>query len=172
MEALGPKFGGDLKGSGGRHRRPRVNTATWSNAGGKPFDLDVGGGAVTLEPADVVVQWVPEVGRGACRRRDAGAAGRAHPRTWLAKACSAMSFVRFRKLTARRRSGNGGCASRVSLASPDAELTAAIATYTSTIAAETPDRSLGPRDLGGELTRAEVKVDGKPLTVALRTVAR
>ena len=136
-------------------------------------DVRLLAGAVTLDPADVVVQWrVPENWGGAADDGETQVLldGRITPE--LAREGMARDVVRL--VQDLRKEAGLEMEDRIELylASPDAELTAAIATYTSTIAAETLTVRWAPHDLDGEAARAEVKVDGKPLTVALRKVAR
>jgi isoleucyl-tRNA synthetase len=71
-----------------------------------------------------------------------------------------------------RKSANLEMEDRIALylGTDDAELRAAIDAHRDTIASETLTKEWSDRPLGAGAHRAEVKVDGKPLTIELRKV--
>ena len=166
MKPLGPKFGPRLKDVVAAIAAAPATDLAARVQRGQPFDLDVGGGRGGHAWSACWIGGAMEGAGGRVRLLADGETqvlldGRITPD--LAREGMFRDVVR--QVQELRKKADLEMEDRIELylASPDAELTAAIATYTSTIAAETLTVRWAPHDLDGEAARAEVKVDGKPL---------
>jgi isoleucyl-tRNA synthetase len=170
MKTLGPKFGPRLK---------EVQTALAAADGaaiarevqeGRPFELDCANGPVALDPGDVVVQLrAPEGWAGVA---DRGTQVLVDTRITEALAHEGMARDVVRQVQELRKKSGLEMEDRIILYlhTESPALRQAIEKHRTYIAAETLASQWASRPLGDDAHRADVKVDGQPLTIQLRKI--
>jgi isoleucyl-tRNA synthetase len=138
---------------------------------GAPFDLPCEGGAVTLEPADFVVEYRGPEGWAGVADRGTQAAVCTHITEALAQEGMAREVVRHVQ-ELRKKSGLE-VEDRIALylATESEPLRQAIAAHREYIAGETLARQWATEPPGGQGKTTKVKVEGKELTIELARVA-
>jgi isoleucyl-tRNA synthetase len=166
MKALGPKFGPRLKEVQAALGEAPADLAAKAQAGA-PFELQTRSGPVTLEPSDVVVQqkapdgWAGVADRGTQVLIDT----RVTPE--LAREGMARDVIRYVQNT--RKEANLEMEDRIALwlDTSSAPLREAIDAHRDYICGETLTVQWATAPLNGQAHRANVKVEGQPLTIEL-----
>ncbi|HYT91930.1 MAG TPA: DUF5915 domain-containing protein, partial [Gemmataceae bacterium] len=172
MKTLGPKFGARLKEVVAALAAAHPTEIAAKVSAGAPFELPCPGGAVMLEPTDVLVQ---------CRAAE-GWAGLVDDKTQVALdtritaelAREGMAREVVRHVQQARKDAGLEIEDRIVLylATDNAELKRAIEEHREYIGRETLVAEWASQPLGEGAYRANVKVDGKPLTIELRKQVR
>jgi isoleucyl-tRNA synthetase len=168
MRTLGPKFGPRLK---------EVQTVLAAADGaalaeellaGNPVPLASPGGAITVEPGDVVVQMQAAEGWAGVADRGTQVAVDTRITEQLAREGMARDVVR--QVQELRKQSGLEMEDRIVLYlhTDSAPLQAAIEAHRAYIMAETLATLWATQPLDGEAHRIEVEVDGQPLTIDLR----
>jgi isoleucyl-tRNA synthetase len=170
-KSLGPKVGPRLKEVTAALAKPETAAEVARKAlAGEPCELVLPGGAVTLEPGDVFVQARAAEGWAGVEDRGTQVALDARITEELAQEGMAREVVRFVQ-QARKGAGLEMEDRIVLYLGTDAErLRKAIETHRSYIGNETLVGEWASQPLGEGAHRADVKVDGQPLTIELRKV--
>jgi isoleucyl-tRNA synthetase len=172
MKTIGPKFGPRLKEIQAAIAGLPAATLAAKAQAGQPFELEMAGGAVTLEPADLWVStkapegWAGVVDRGTQVLIDAR----------LTDDLKAEGMARdvIRQVQDLRKTANLQMEDRIELylETESEALRKAVEAHREYIGAETLTVTWAQAPLDGEAQRAEVKIDGNALTIHLRKVAR
>jgi isoleucyl-tRNA synthetase len=170
MKSLGPKFGPRLK---------EVQTAlTTADAAAiakrvqasEPFELACPGGAVTLDPADVVIQWQAPDGWAGVADRGTQVLLDTRVTPELVSEGTAREIVRH--VQATRKEADLDIADRIALylGTESAELGQVIATHREAIGSATLTADWSDRPLTSKRHGTQVKVDGQLLLIELRPI--
>jgi isoleucyl-tRNA synthetase len=171
MKALGPKFGPRLK-----EVQTAIACLPEEAAGklqaGELVELACAGGPVTLEPADVTVQWQAPAGWAGAE--DRGTQVVVDSRITEALALEGIAREAVRQVQDLRKKSGLEMEDRIILylGTESPKLRHAIEAHRDYICNETLAVELSAEPLGGETHRAQVKVNGQPLTIELRKVPR
>jgi isoleucyl-tRNA synthetase len=165
---LGPKFGPRLKLV--QTALAALDPAALAEQvqAGKPIVLQLSDGPATVEPSDV---WVlPKVAQGFAGLVDRGTQLLLDARITPELAREGMAREVVRHVQDSRKKAGLEMEDRIVLyvRTDDAELAQALATHRGYIANETLVAQWSETPLGGAAFRAEVKVDGKALTIELQ----
>ncbi|MBY0528075.1 MAG: class I tRNA ligase family protein, partial [Gemmataceae bacterium] len=168
MQTIGPKFGPRLKEV---QNAIIAADAAWiaeKAQAGMPWQLDCPGGMVTLEPVDVIVQLkAPEGWAGAADRGTQVLVDtRVTPE--LVREGVAREIVRHVNNTRKEAKLDIGDNIVLHLATDAAEVRDTVIAHRDYIGEETKTTRWATSTLDGGAFKAEVKVDGKPLTIELR----
>jgi len=172
MKTLGPKFGPRLK-------EVQTILATADGAAmareisaGKSFELACPGGTVVVEPGDVVVQMQAPEGWAGVTDKATQVMIDSRVTETLAREGMAREVVRH--VQSARKDAGLEMEDRIALyLGPELDvLKTAIASHKDYIAAETLTTRWATQPFDGDAHRAIVKVDGQPLTIELRKVAK
>jgi isoleucyl-tRNA synthetase len=169
VKALGPKFGPRLREVQAGLAAADGSAVARAVEVGQPFELTLpGGGAVELEPGDVVVSLQAPEGWAGAADRGTQVAADARLTEELKREGMARDVVR--QVQELRKSAGLEMDDRIvlHLGTESAALKKAVEAHQKYIAEETLAVELSPRPLGGGAARADVKVDGQPLAIELR----
>ncbi|HKB35474.1 MAG TPA: class I tRNA ligase family protein [Gemmataceae bacterium] len=168
MKTLGSKFGPRLKDVQAALAAADPAAVAAKVQAGEPFDLDLPGGTVTLDPGDVLVQLKAAQGWAGAASKATQVALDVRISPELARAGLAREVVR--RVNDERKNASLDLEDRIELylgASSDA-LREAIREHRDYLAAETLVGRWADEPLTGPCHQASVKLDGQPLTIALR----
>jgi isoleucyl-tRNA synthetase len=170
MRTLGPKFGARLGEVQAAIAQTPAAELVLKVQEGKPFMLATRGGPVELDPADVVVQQRAPEGWAGVADRDTQVLLDTRITEALAREGMARDVVR--QVQELRKRSNLEMEDRIELhlGTAAAALRQAIDAHRDYIAAETLTCRWSDQPPDGQAHRAEVKVEGHPLTIALRRV--
>jgi isoleucyl-tRNA synthetase len=170
LKTLGPKLGPRLK----EVQAALVNTPAAELAAkvqaGQPFELPTPSGPVTLDPADLWVTTKAPEGWAGVADRDTQVLVNTRITEDLKREGMARDVVRFVQNT--RKDAGLEVEDRIvlRLATESDNLKQAIEAYRDYIGSETLTTQWAEQALNGEAHRADVKVDGQPLTIELSKV--
>jgi isoleucyl-tRNA synthetase len=167
MKTLGPKFGPRLKDVQTAIAGTPAATLAAQVQAGQPFELQMSGGPVTLEPADVVVQQKAPEGWAGVADRGTQVLVDARITEELAREGMAREVVRHVQNTRKEADLQPEDRIALSLQTDSAKLREAIEAYRDYIGGETLTVQWAAAPLNGQAHRANVKVDGQPLTIEL-----
>jgi isoleucyl-tRNA synthetase len=170
MKTAGPKFGARLQDVQAALAAADAVTIARQVEEGKPVELPCVGGAVTLEPTDIVVQLrAPEGWAGAV---DHGTQVMLDVRITESLKKEGLARELVRHVQEARKQAGLQMEDRIELYlfTTSAALQLAIDAHGKYIAAETLVTCWATQPLEGEVYRTTVKVDGEPLTLVLRKV--
>jgi isoleucyl-tRNA synthetase len=170
LKTAGPKFGARLKDVQDALATADAVTIARQVEEGKPVELPCAGGAVTLEPTDIVVQLrAPEGWAGAV---DHGTQVMLDVRITEPLKMEGLAREVVRHVQEARKQAGLQMEDRIELylGTTSVILQKAIDTHRDYIAAETLVARWATQPLEGEAYRTTVKVDGEPLTIELRKV--
>ncbi len=168
LKTLGPKVGARLKEVQAALAAANGDELAALAQGGKPFELPLPGGALTLEPSDLWVTtkapdgWAGAADRGTQVMLDARVSDE------LKREGMAREVVRHVQNT--RKDADLEMEDRIilHLSTESAALEQAIRAHQAYICGETLAEQWSARPLNGDAHRTDVKVDGQPLTIQLR----
>jgi isoleucyl-tRNA synthetase len=172
MKTLGPKFSSRLKEVQAVLAAADGAALARDANGGKPFELACPGGVVTLDPGDVVVQMqAPEGWAGVA---DRGTQVLIDTRITEALAREGMAREVIRHVQNARKEAGLEMEDRIvlQLGTESVALRQAIEAHRAYVAAETLTVQWSDLPLDGECHDVQVKVDGQPLRITLRKVAK
>jgi isoleucyl-tRNA synthetase len=168
LKTLGPKFGTRLKSVLAALAAADTTSVAEKVQASQAVELTCPDGPATLEPADVIVQFKAPDGWAGVADRGTQVLVDTQITPTLAKEGMAREVVRH--VQNARKDANLEMEDRIvlSLQTQAAALVEAIETHRNYICNETLASRLTNEPLGGNVHRAEVKVDGQPLTIELR----
>ena len=172
MKALGPKFGPRLKDVQAAIAGMPAAMLAEKVQPGQPFELVMVGGAVTLEPGDLVVQQSAPEGWAGVADRGTQVLIDARLTDELKREGMARDVVR--QVQELRKKADLQMEDRIELylGTQSQMLRAAIDAHRDYIAAETLTVKWASAPFDGEAHCAEVKIDGQALTIMLRKEPR
>lgn len=167
MKTAGPKLGAKLKQAQELLRDVSKAALAEDVQQGKPVTLELGDSEVVLEPTDLQVEIIAEEGWTAVADRGTFVALDTRVTPELKAEGQAREVVRF--IQNLRKDTGLEMDDRIALhlATPNAELSAAIATHQGYITEETLATSWSAAPLGNGAASADVKVDGQPVRIEL-----
>jgi isoleucyl-tRNA synthetase len=165
---LGPKFGPRLKEVQTALARADADAVARKVTAGEPVELECPGGAVTLEPSDVVVQTRAAEGWVGLSDRCTLLALDTRITEELAQGGMARDVVRHVQDLRKKAGLEMNDRIALGLSTPSAALRKAIEAHKKYICDETLTTRWATESLGEGTHRADVKVDGQPLTIELR----
>jgi isoleucyl-tRNA synthetase len=170
MKTLGPKFGPRLKNVVAALAAANPTMVAERVQAGQAVELDCADGSATLEAVDVIAQFkAPDGWAGVA---DRGTHVLVDTRIAQELALEGMAREVVRHIQNTRKDAGLQMEDRIvlSLQTKSAALAQAIEAHQSYIGNETLAVRLSNESVGGERYRAEVKIDGQPLTIELRKI--